>query len=180
VYPSYTSSVSCIISVPTRSNDKLLSLVAGTLGSAGATLLLALINPAAPYWAYAFPSVVISVIGVDLIFAAGSLFIAKVSLPHEQSVAGALFQTMTQVCVFSAYSLRHRFLINAWPLQLGTAVGVTVSTVVFNRVTSTQKDGRPTLKSYHAAQWTAFAFGMLGTLIPNCSSPAEADECFNQ
>ena len=38
-----------------------------------------------------------SVFGADFVFASGTLFVAKVSLPHEQSLAGALFQTMTQV-----------------------------------------------------------------------------------
>lgn len=46
--------------------------------------------------------------------------------------------------------------------QLGTAVGLTVTTVVFNRVTAKSSGDQPTLRSYHAAQWTAFAFGVLG------------------
>ena len=32
-------------------------------------------------------------------FSSGTLFIAKCALPHEQSVAGALFSVMTQVCI---------------------------------------------------------------------------------
>ncbi|KAF9456822.1 major facilitator superfamily domain-containing protein [Collybia nuda] len=119
-------------------------IVIGTLGSTGACLLFALIIPSVPYWAFGFPAAVISVIGADFVFASGTLFVAKVSLPHEQSLAGALFQTMT---------------------QLGTAVGLTVTTVVFNRVTLMSSEGRPTLKSYQAAQWTSFAFGMLATLL---------------
>ncbi|KAF9456825.1 major facilitator superfamily domain-containing protein [Collybia nuda] len=119
-------------------------IVAGTLGSAVGALLFAVIKPEVTYWAYAFPSITITVVGVDLIFAAGSLFIAKISLPHEQGVAGALFQTMT---------------------QLGTAVGVAVSTVVFNRVSLRQPQRIPTLKSYQAAQWSAFAFGVLATIL---------------
>jgi hypothetical protein len=55
------------------------------------------VRPSQPYWAYGFPSAILSVFGADFVFAAGTLFIAKVALPHEQSVAGALFQTMTQV-----------------------------------------------------------------------------------
>lgn len=71
--------------------------MAGTLGTAIAALLFAVIIPSASYWAFGFPAIAISVIGVDVIFASGTLFLAKISLPHEQSVAGALFQTMTQV-----------------------------------------------------------------------------------
>ncbi|KAG5720143.1 hypothetical protein E4T56_gene555, partial [Termitomyces sp. T112] len=88
-------------------------LTVGTLGTSLACLLFAIINPNATYWAYGFPSAVITVFGADFVFASGTLFIAKVAEPHEQSLAGALFQTMT---------------------QLGTSLGVTVTTVIFNRV----------------------------------------------
>ena len=50
------------------------------------------------YWAFGFPAATIVVVGADFVYAAGTLFIAKISLPHEQSLAGGLFQTMTQVC----------------------------------------------------------------------------------
>ena len=75
-------------------------------------------------------------------FAAGSLFIAKYALPNEQSVAGALFNTM---------------------VQLGTALGVTVSTVVYNSVAEKViPEGKDPIVLYRAAQWTAFGFGILG------------------
>jgi hypothetical protein len=73
--------------------------VAGTLFTGCATLFFALIDPDASYWAYGFPSAIFSVIGADFVFASGTLFVAKVALPHEQSLAGALFQTMTQVSI---------------------------------------------------------------------------------
>ncbi|KAK0206052.1 putative efflux transporter [Desarmillaria ectypa] len=39
---------------------------------------------------FGFPVAVLSVIGANFVFAAGTLFIVKVSLPHEQSVADTL------------------------------------------------------------------------------------------
>jgi len=71
--------------------------VLGTTLSASANIFFAVVNPSQTYWAYGLPSAILSVFGADFVFAAGTLFIAKVALPHEQSVAGALFQTMTQV-----------------------------------------------------------------------------------
>lgn len=62
-----------------------------------ASLLFALINTSSPYWAFDFPAAVLSVIGADFVFASGTIFVAKTSLPHEQSLAGALFVTMIQV-----------------------------------------------------------------------------------
>ena len=81
------------------------------------------------------------------------MFISKVSLLSEQSVAGALFQAMTQI---------------------GSAIGLSVSAIVFNGVLKAQSnllgvvleqggDGAPLaaqLKAYQAAMWTGFAFGI--------------------
>lgn len=133
-------------------------IASGTALSGVAALLFALMNPNVTYWAFGFPGAILAVVGADFVFAGGTLFIAKVSLPHEQSLAGAVFQTMT---------------------QLGTSVGVTVSTVVFDRVLRQRSAdmgvildvsaaGAPReaqLDSYRAAEWTNFAFGMLATLL---------------
>lgn len=72
-------------------------IVVGTLATSVACLLFAVIDPAVTYWAFGFTATVLSVMGADFVFSAGTLFTARVSLPHEQSVAGALFNTMTQV-----------------------------------------------------------------------------------
>ena len=62
-----------------------------------AGLLFALIIPSAPYWAFGFPAAIVVVFGADLVQPAGALFIAKVSLKNEQSMAQALFQTLSNV-----------------------------------------------------------------------------------
>ncbi|CCM00646.1 uncharacterized protein FIBRA_02683 [Fibroporia radiculosa] len=130
----------------------------GTALTATADLLFALINPAAPYWAFGFPAAVVSVFGADFVFPSGTLFIAKVCLPHEQSVGGALFQTMT---------------------QLGGAFGLAISTVVYDSVLARESrrygvivnqngsNAPPAaqLASYKSAMWTGFALGVLGTLL---------------
>jgi hypothetical protein len=71
--------------------------VAGTTLTGVANLLFAVIDVSKSYWAFGFPASIVAVFGADFVFAAGTLFVAKISLPHEQSLAGALFQTMTQV-----------------------------------------------------------------------------------
>ena len=75
-----------------------ITIALGTALTSSASLLFAIIDPDAVYWAYGFPAAITAVVGADFVFAGGTLFIAKVSLPHEQSVAGAVFQCMTQVC----------------------------------------------------------------------------------
>ena len=72
-------------------------LVVGAGATTIACLLFAIIVPSTTYWAYAFVATIVSVMGADFVFSAGTLFIAKFALPHEQSVAGALFNTMMAV-----------------------------------------------------------------------------------
>jgi len=50
--------------------------------------------------------------------------------------------------------------------QIGTAVGVTVSMMVFNGVAENAiLDGKDTIIVYRAVQWTAFGFGVVGKLV---------------
>ncbi|KZP15059.1 efflux transporter [Athelia psychrophila] len=120
----------------------------GTLLTGTASLLFAVITPSAPYWAFGFPAAVVSVFGADFVFASGLIFVAKVSDDGEQSLAGGLFNVMTQI---------------------GTSFGLTISTIVFDRVNANHagpgasaEDLRAaTLAGYKAAQWTAFGFAML-------------------
>ncbi|KAG7091772.1 hypothetical protein E1B28_008175 [Marasmius oreades] len=152
--PSFVTGILCNVVVAlTVSRLPLVALMAvGTLSSALAALLFAIIVPEVTYWAYGFPAAIFAVVGADFVMSSGTLFIAKVSPPHEQSVAGAVFQCMQ---------------------QLGTSIGVTVGTVVFNRLIrqKTGSDSQVTaprevlLDSYRAAQWTNFAFAILAAIL---------------
>ncbi|KAJ6514273.1 MFS general substrate transporter [Mycena vitilis] len=120
-------------------------LASGTLTTTVAPLLFALIIPSAPYWAFGFPAAVCSVVGADFLFAAGTMFVSDSVGPGEQSVAGGVFQTMT---------------------QLGTSFGVTASTIVFNHVQQgATRTGADALASYHAAMWMGVGFGGVATLF---------------
>ncbi|KAI0047866.1 MFS general substrate transporter [Auriscalpium vulgare] len=147
-----------VISLIVGRVDLVYIIAIGTCFTGVANVFYAIIRPSAPYWAYGFPSALIIVLGADFVFAAGTLFIAKICLPHEQSVAGAVFQSMTQI---------------------GTSVGLSVSTIVFNSVLKSQssrlgvevdKAGTNApfaahLRAYHAAEWTGFAFGIFCTVV---------------
>ncbi|KAI0791229.1 hypothetical protein C8Q75DRAFT_890634 [Abortiporus biennis] len=124
--------------------------------TAAANLLFALIKVDSPYWAFGFPAAILSVFGADFVFAA---FVAKVSLPHEQSVSGALLQTM---------------------MQLGAAFGLVITTIIFNSE-ATKSFNRDSPSSsipltgppppptdatpYKTAMWGGFAFGICGPLL---------------
>lgn len=118
-----------------------------------------MIDPEATYWQYGFPGQVISILGADFTFAVGTIYIAKVALPHEQSVAAALFQSIT---------------------ALGTSVGLAVVTVaqvagmkseakklgLYVAANSLIPDIPPPvlLKGYRYAHFATFAFGACGEL----------------
>ncbi|TFY78092.1 hypothetical protein EWM64_g5920 [Hericium alpestre] len=160
ILPTTVVGIACnvIVALVVGRVDVVYLIVLGTLLTGFANIFFALIDTSAPYWAFGFPSALIIVFGADFVFAAGTLFIAKISLPSEQSVAGALFMTMT---------------------QLGTAFGLSISTIVFNSVLQSEaakygivvnKSGSNApeaaqLKAYQAAEWTGFAFGITGTLL---------------
>ncbi|ELU36482.1 MFS_1 domain-containing protein [Rhizoctonia solani AG-1 IA] len=111
-----------------------------------AALLFAVIKPSLTYWAFGFPAAAVVVFGADFMFATGSIFVAKVALPHEQSLAGGIFNTLN---------------------QLGTAFGLAIASVVNNSVyrQSVRASGdevESLLLGYRAAFWTCFGFGMAG------------------
>lgn len=133
-------------------------LASGTLATGCASLFFALIDPNASYWRFGFPSAILSVFGADFVFASGTIFVAKIVEPNEQSLSGALFQTMNQI---------------------GTALGVTVTTIIYNRVvaqnsakmgvivnaSASNAPREALLDGYKAAAWGSFAFGIIGTIF---------------
>lgn len=124
-------------------------------------LLFAIINPDTTYWAFGLPASILAVLGADFVFSAGTLFISHIALSHEQSVAGAQFITMTQVN--SPFLSNKLALLNDLsPWKLGTAFGVTTTTVVYNLVSVKLDPGRDVIVAYRAAQWTGCAFGGIG------------------
>ncbi|OSC97840.1 efflux transporter [Trametes coccinea BRFM310] len=150
-------------------------IVIGTLLTGVGNLLFAVINPSATYWAFGFPAAIVSVAGTDFVYATGTLFVAKVCLRHEQSVGGALFQTLTQV---------------------GTAFGIAISTIVYNATLSksakqhgvqvnksgTNAPRAAQLVAYRDAFWTGAAFGFVGELAcawaPFCARASRVGAIF--
>jgi MFS family permease len=144
--PMFFSGIACnVFFALTAARVPLVWLVCvGTLSTSAAVLLFNLSKPSMSYWPLEFPAIWLSVLGVDLVFSAGSLFIAKFALSHEQSMAGALFTTM---------------------IQLGISFGITVTTVVFDKVALATPTGADMIASYHYATWTSGAFGLIAFVL---------------
>ncbi|KAI0788394.1 efflux transporter [Fomes fomentarius] len=143
--PMFVVGVLCnvVIALVIGRVDVVILIVIGTLFTAAANVLFAVIVPSASYWAFGFPAAIISVFGADFVFASGTLFVAKVCLPHEQSVGGALFQTLT---------------------QLGTAFGLAISTIVHDARLAAD-GGAAQFAAIKDAMWTGFAFGIVGMIL---------------
>ncbi|KAI8995704.1 efflux transporter [Trametes punicea] len=160
IIPMFVTGVTCnfIVALVVGRVPVVFLIVIGTLFTGVANLLFAVIKPASPYWAFGFPAAILSVVGADFVFSTGTLYVAKVCLPHEQSVGGALFQTLTQV---------------------GTAFGIAISTIVYNATLAkssltygvhVNKSGtnapKPSqLVAYKDAFWTGVAFGFIGAIL---------------
>ncbi|KAK0442598.1 putative efflux transporter [Armillaria borealis] len=113
----------------------------------GVFLLFALINPASAYFAFGFPAAALAPAGAGFVYACTMIYVTKVVRPHEQGVVGAVVQTMT---------------------QLGSSLGVTLSTVISDQVSGGQAHSQRSpshLDSYKAAEWTNFAFAALAALL---------------
>jgi hypothetical protein len=159
--PMFITGIICniIVALVVGKVDVVYLMLLGTTCTAAANIFFAVVKPSESYWAYGLPSAILSVFGADFVFSAGTLFIAKVALPHEQSVAGALFQTMT---------------------QLGTSFGLAITTLIYNRVRiaesarlgvtvlddfNTHTPLRAQLLAYRAAEWGGFGFGVVAAIL---------------
>lgn len=135
----------------------------GCIVTSTAPILFALINTSKSFWSFGLPASTLVVVGADFVFASGSVYVAKLAYPSEQSLAGGLFQTFRQI---------------------GTAFGLTVTTTINNEVVrrgmgTVASDGagsantgpslsdlsNPTrdvlLAGFRAAQWGAVGFPLL-------------------
>ncbi|TKA74600.1 hypothetical protein B0A55_05432 [Friedmanniomyces simplex] len=113
----------------------------------GAPLLMALINPRWPYWYDAFFAQLLSPISCDVLFTVGLLIVSASFPAHTQGLAGAVFNTVT---------------------QLGASIGLTVLSVISTTVTEdsgfVDKSSPGALfEGYKAGFWTLV--GMMGAAV---------------
>lgn len=102
-------------------SNKLLMYI-GTASYLVAFILLGVNRASSSYWAFAFPALVLQVVGADLEFNVANMYVMSSMPPSQQSVAGGIFQTVA---------------------KLTMTLGLGIGTAIFDAV------GRsPTLASY--------------------------------
>jgi nitrate/nitrite transporter NarK len=100
-------------------------------------------HPTDSYWAFAFPAIMTSALGCDVLFTSSSLVITNAFPEKKQALAGAVFNTVGQI---------------------GKSVGIAVSAVIATSISGqsvNQNESRPhelvLLDGYKAAWWYCFA-----------------------
>lgn len=115
--------------------------------SAGAPVLMAVIQPTWPYWTNAFIAQLLTPISADILFTVGLIVISDVFPEDRQAIAGAVFSTAT---------------------QFGTAFGLAIMQAISALVSKDHADMKPVqalMEGYRASFWAMFALMLACCLI---------------
>ncbi|KAI9827986.1 MAG: hypothetical protein M1819_006829 [Sarea resinae] len=98
------------------------------------------------YWALIFPSLILVVVGADLEFNVANMYVMSSLPPHQQSIAGGIFQTVTKLC---------------------TTIGLGVTTAIYNPISKQMSPGDDPTKPYADCFWFCCASAALSVcLVP--------------
>lgn len=114
---------------------------------AGAPLLMALINPAWPYWTSAFVAQILQPVSGDILFTVGLIVVSEAFPEDTQALAGAVFNMAA---------------------QFGNALGLAIMQVVSTLISKEASDGteeEAALEGYKASFWTMFAMMITCAII---------------
>lgn len=129
-----------------RVSNKILSIGAA-LSTVTASALLSASSRSITYWALSFPAQLFAVLGADTAFCVTNLYVMSSLPPHQQSVAGGMFQTTT---------------------RLASTIGLGVSTTVFASVGgSTAAADNISWRPYQATFWVS----LVGAVVGLCLTP---------
>jgi len=116
----------------------------GALAYTISPLLLALMKEDSSYWAFIFPSLILAVVGADLQFNVANMYVMSSLPPHQQSLAGGIFNTITKVCA---------------------AVGLGISTSIYNAESTGTAALQTGITPYRGVFWFCVASAGVGILF---------------
>ncbi|KAI4258845.1 MAG: hypothetical protein LQ352_001056 [Teloschistes flavicans] len=112
-------------------------------------LLMALTNPAWPYWYTVFWAMLLGPFSADVLFTVAALLITDVFPENTQALGGAVFQTVAQIGT-----------------SLGLAIMANISTSVTNHSDYQNKTSPAALlEGYRVTFWVSFVWMILATII---------------
>ena len=122
-------------------------VLVSSLLSAGAPVLMAVIQPQWSYWANAFIAQILMPVSADVLFTVGLIVITDVFPEDKQALAGAVFNTGA---------------------QFGTALGLAIMQVISTLVSAEHAGMKPSqalMEGYRASFWTMFAFMLMCAVV---------------
>ncbi|KAK4443285.1 MFS general substrate transporter, partial [Podospora aff. communis PSN243] len=124
------------------------TVLASSLLSTAAPLLMALVRTDQPYWENAFFGQILTPISCDLLFTVGLLIVSDTYPKHMQALGGAVFNTCAQI---------------------GSAIGLSVTQVIASSVTAKEGEGHESpqglMKGYRVAFWVMFGWMVFVCLV---------------
>ncbi|KAH7328302.1 major facilitator superfamily domain-containing protein [Stachybotrys elegans] len=116
----------------------------GSLAYVAGSVLLSQQEADSFYWAFAFPSLVVTVIGADFHFNVANMYVMT-SLPsHQQSLAGGIFNML---------------------VRLSTTIGIGISTAVYSSIQATQGAQGDEFTAYRGAFYVSVGIASLACLF---------------
>lgn len=124
-------------------------IIATTLLSAVAPLLVAIMKPQDSYWEFAFPALALNVVGTDALFTVSNLVITSAFPDRTQALAGGVFNTIAQI-----------------GKSVGLALTAVIADNVSQKLTNSHEDQSVAmLEGYRAAWWFCLAATLTALVI---------------
>ncbi|KFA55543.1 hypothetical protein S40293_02028 [Stachybotrys chartarum IBT 40293] len=119
-------------------------MAVGALAYVVGSVLLAVQDAHSSYWAFAFPSLVITVIGADFHFNVANMYVMQALPSHQQSLAGGIYNML---------------------LRLGTTLSIGISTAVYSSVDETQGESDDDFMPFRSAFYVSVGFATVSCLF---------------
>lgn len=125
-------------------SNKLLMIV-GAVALVICDILYSVQEKHSSYWAFAFPALVLSVIGADFEFTVTNMYVMSTLPSEQQSVAGGLFNTVT---------------------RLSATVGLGIQTSIYNSLGgSAFGSGSQLYRPYQSTFWVSLAGAVVAVFL---------------
>lgn len=127
-----------------RVSNKLLMIV-GAVALVISDILYSVQSKDSSYWAFAFPALVLSVVGADFEFTVTNMYVMSTLPREQQSVAGGLFNTVT---------------------RLSSTVGLGVQTSIYNSLGgSAIGRGSQLYRPYQSTFWVSLVGAVVAVFL---------------
>ena len=136
-------------------------------------ILFSLINTHVSYWVMTF-IIMITLPVLDIAYTVANMQVCSSFQRDSQALAGSLFSVATRVRIILSYPFWHGLIINCFCAQLGTSIGLAVTSSIAQSVTEKYVRNHPDVSStdpvallpgFRAAGWTCVGAASISVII---------------